>query len=209
MQAGHCFPHASSEPVATTAAPTETRANPTRTVAAARRTKPGVADDRGQEEQSEDEVEGDHPARQLQPDCDGAEHRLERDEADGEQRRPQDVGPGAVGTPCPSRRTDGEDTDERNDGAVAVLDDGRALGERDGLRGAERPVRAAEARLGDADAAADGDERPDRERRRGREEAKAEAGHATDSNLLSARVPPQRPPAIPRKNTDPPPGTGA
>ena len=137
-------------------------------------------DDRGQEEQPHDEVEGDDPAGQLEPDDDGAEQRLQRDEDDGEQRRPEDVRARAVAAPGPDRHRDGEHADERDDRAVAVLDHRRPLVERDSSRRAERPVRAAETRLGHADDAADRDERPGRKRGRGRKEAEAETRQEDD-----------------------------
>jgi hypothetical protein len=68
------------------------------------RSSPGCGrgeDERGEEEQPDDEVEGDQPARQREPDGDRAEQRLEGDEDYRKRCRPEDVGARAVASPRP------------------------------------------------------------------------------------------------------------
>jgi hypothetical protein len=114
---------------------------------------------------TDDEVERDDPARQGQPDSHGAEDCLQGDEDDRGECGPENIRARPVAAPRPESDRGYQRDQEGDDRTVAVFDDGGFLIERERVRRAERPVRTAEPRRGDAHDPAYGDEHPGGERR--------------------------------------------
>ena len=142
----------------------------------------GIAGTDGQEDQQPDErhrrgqVGRDRLAGVAEADGLPAEPRLEPDERDRAERRPQDRSPVAVVEDGEEREAEDLEPDDRRDGPMDPLDPGlRVVERRDELAVAERPVRAAQAGIGGADDDADRDQHESgREGQRGE---LLEAGH--------------------------------
>ena len=105
-------------------------------------------DEQADEGHRRGQVGGDRLPAVAEPDRLAAEPRLEADEADGDERRPQDRSPLSMVEERDDGETEDLEADDDGNGPMDPLDPRlRVIEWRDQLAVAERPVRAAEARI--------------------------------------------------------------